>query len=182
MIEFLKQRLEKNKETWYILSVSFGKEQDVKTKILNMQRDIGLLDIIAPEPIKDAESDIYKYFLGYTFLKLFLTVEKYSNILELESVFRFLGSLATINKRHVYIPYHVSDKDMRSVKEYLSGRKILEAKNAIKINDRVIIIKGDLTNIKGKVIEINKSQVKVLPEIFFQNVIVVPTTSVAHCK
>ena len=71
---------------------------------------------------------------------------------------------------------------MRSVKEYLSGRKILEAKNAIKINDRVIIIKGDLTNIKGKVIEINKSQVKVLPEIFFQNVIVVPTTSVAHCK
>jgi len=180
MLEFLKQKLENNKISWYILSVSFGKEQDVKIKIMKMQKEIDLVDIIAPEPMKD--TDIYKYFLGYTFLKLHLTIEKYADILELESVYRFLGNIASINRKTVYVPYHVSDREMRSVKEYLSGKKVLENKSEIKVNDRVIVAKGDLSGIKGKVLEVNKSQIKVLPEIFFQNVIVVPTANVAHCK
>ena len=180
MVNVLKEKLEANKEAWYILSVSFGKESDVKKRLL-LNKNLSLKEVIAPEPIKDV--DIYQYFLGYAFVKLFMDIDKYVEILETENVYRFLGGVLSITKKlHTYIPYKASEKEMDNVRDYLTGVRKLDDKKELRVYDRVIITKGDLSSIKGKILEIKKGYVKVLPEAFFQNVIIVPTASVARCK
>jgi len=182
MINVLREKLERNKECWYILSVSFGQEVNVKKKLLTKKLD--LKEVIAPEPlINDKDVDIYKYFLGYTFVKLQLDIDKYFEILEIENVFRFLGSvLAVTKKKCVYIPTKAPEREMCNVRDYLTGARRLNDISEFKVHDRIVVTKGDLSSIKGKILEIKKGYVKVLPEAFFQNVIIVPLTSIAHCK
>ena len=183
MYELLEQKLANNKLSWYILSVTFGKEAEIKKKLMNLEDSLDLVDVIAPEPLKDKENDIYKYFLGYAFIQTTLNVSKYGRIIELEHIFRFLGSVAEITKKqHLYLPYKIPDKQMVNVKDFLTGKRTLETVNEFNVDDKVIIAKGDLATIKGKIIEINKKDAKILPETFFQNVIVVPLASLARCE
>jgi transcription antitermination factor NusG len=170
------------KPCWYALVVYIGKEADVKKEILKL-KELSIEEIVIPEKLLPDEDigleagELHKYFLGYIFIKTLLDLDVYHGILQTVGIFRFLGTVKTIGKFNVYYPSPIKEKEIENVKDFLIGKHLKTIK--FKIDDIVEIKKGDLAEVKGKVIEIGQKHVKILPDNFFQKVIVVPIENVA---
>lgn len=174
---------------WYVMQVRAGKEPNIKQHLIEIENDYGIQDLIVPEPLNieikaeyDKEiRDRYKHLMGYMFVKLNLEYSNYIQILQVENIYRFLGNLCRIDKNIVmYTPMFVREREIENVRTYLfDGIKKTE-KIEFNIGDKVKIKDGDLIGIEGKIIDINDSYVKIMPESFLQKVIKVSADNLIH--
>lgn len=181
----LKQLLTNQNHCWYALVVYMGQEGDIKQRLMK-ELNIKSEDIIIPENLVEDEDlneetkNLYKYYLGYMFVKTELTLDIYHTIVETVNVFRFLGTLISAGQHSIYIPSKVKQFEIDNVKKLLSGKKSGRS-SKFKVHDSVCIKKGDLSDIQGKIIEVGKAHVKVLPNNdFFTKIIIVPIDNICH--
>jgi transcription antitermination factor NusG len=184
----LYQLLDHKKPFWYALVVYMGKEKEIRQKLLAVP-GLNISDTVIPENLFDKTDDdlgveafeLYQYYLGYMFINFTLSLDTYHRVLEVPSVYRFLGELVKTKTHFIYIPSKVKEKEIDIVKNYLSGKKYLKCLK-FKPHDNVLIKKGDLADIQGSIIEVGKTHVKILPNsTFFTKTIIVPIENVVHC-
>jgi len=188
-MHFFAERLQANDLTWYTISVRAGREQKIRDLIMNQESELGLKDIVVPEPVAKKhtdELDRYTYLLGYIFVKLVLDIDRYHVLLQIDDTFRFLGNLYYIEelKRHFYIPAPIPEKQIRNVREYLAGalKFVVPKSDKLTIGDEVEIKSGDLASVRGTIANISKNYVSIITKSFFNQLIKVPIEKVAACK
>ena len=136
---------------WYAFIVNEGREQNVKRELEAQREELELKELIVPEiDLKNK----YSTFTGYVFLKLDLNDEKFNKILDTKNICSFLGNVGL--------------DEIKNIKKHISGKDVIINRN-FKINDLVLIKQGDLADIKGKIIKIDKNYATISPENFCSN-------------
>lgn len=171
----------RNNEEWYVMAVRMGKEPYVKEKILNDNDEFEAKDFLVPEPpaVKSTfmflDEDInerYKWLLGYLFIKIKLNDERYYKILSVDNVYRFLFFSGSST------PANVNEEQVEGLRNYLNGKSVSKKKVKFDLGQEVMIKKGDLADIHGKILQITKSHVTILPIIGIQHPIRISLNSV----
>jgi transcription antitermination factor NusG len=178
--------------SWYAMLVRMGKEQTIKQNILKSKK-LKIDDIVIPEPInsmveENDEEAKYKILLGYIFIKLKLDVDSYQELLEIESVYRFLGvvkvktRLISNTRYMIFIPHRIVERQIVNLKKFLNGDKkeTKEKRNEFNVGDEIEIISGDLASICGVIKEISDSYAYITPLKFFTQTIKVPLKKIIH--
>jgi len=179
-------KIRRNRDLWYVMQVKAGKEPEIKKRLYGKEKEYHIKDLIIPEALEIEEELIneedkyrYKTFLGYVFIKLCLDYSKYTDILAIDDIYRFLGSLYKDRKNLIYIPSFVPEKQVKNVKKYLNYQTKMIKKHRFKINDLVIIKDGDLAGLEGKIVEIKNDYAKINP-IMFQKIVKVSLNNLSH--
>jgi len=170
---YFSTEIKRHADLWYVMQVRAGRELEIKKKLVGEENDYKIKDLIIPEAIEvehdlvdDDDKNRYKMFLGYIFIKICLDYSKYTDILSIEDIYRFLGSLYKKEKNLIYIPSFVPEREVKNVKKYLNYQTKISKKNLFKIGDTVIIKDGDLANLEGVIIEIKNDNAKINPRLF----------------
>jgi transcription antitermination factor NusG len=187
---------EKDPLQWYVLVVKAGKEPFIKRALLD-DGELKVEDLIIPDRqdlilsklrnkdfkhIYAEMQERYKLFLGYFFLKVFLSQDVYRKILSIDDVYHFLGKSVVKSNHRIHSPLPIDNDEIRTVKNYLTLKKI-EVKPVTKkfeVNEEVTIVNGDLSDVKGKIIQITNGYAKIMPLSFFHKIINVPLSHL--CK
>lgn len=182
-------KLHSQKELWYAILVRIGREVSVKEQILKNEKELTLIDLIVPELPKNYLTDAdmttrYKNFSGYIFIKLIMDIIHYNILLQLENVYRFLGTVHSDGKLAFYIPSYIPQQQIDNVKRYLKGgldnKKLI--KNNFTIGNKVEIISGDLASIQGKIVSLTNNTACISPECFFGQTIKVSLEKICICN
>jgi len=179
--------------SWYAMLVRMGKEKTIKQHIL--KSDVEIDDIIIPEPPQKATEDEefnlrYMILLGYIFVKTKLNVDSYQQLLKIESVYRFLGSIRFISDipsvvsmtSTIYFPCRIMEYQIVNLKKYLNGeyKEEIDEKSMFNLGDDVEIISGDLSSVHGKISNLVGNYAYITPQKFFTQTIKVPIKKIAH--
>jgi transcription antitermination factor NusG len=152
--------IDDQKPSHYIVQTRVGREEEVKEKLIEKTDEFGIIKITSPSLDQKYYS---KFFLGYLFVKMQLDYVRYSNILQIENVYKFLGKYHKHNGDIFYIPQSISEKAMQSIETFLFLKEKCK-KLRFKIGDTVIIKEGHLSNIKGQIIDLNCTSAKIKPK------------------
>jgi len=154
---------------WFGMLVKMGKEANVKNAIGDI---LCLEDSVVPNI---GLSCNHRDLAGYVLIKLIMDVYSYNILLQLDYVYRFLGSINVEGKNIYYLPQRIPEEQISNIKRYLNGHEVHHEKKCFSIGDEIQIKSGDLINIKGKVISMNDNYVNIMPQIAtFSQVIKVP--------
>ena len=186
-------KLNNTVDKWYAIYVRAGKEKDIKTSILKRTDFLEVKDIIIPEPVKAGKNltlfeeelnERHINFLGYIFIKLILNASKYNTILEMDFIYRFLGSVFCTKKAVFYVPSVIPQKEIDNVKKYLNctPQSVLKYQSEFKMFQDVMIKRGGLSEIRGKIVELTNSYAIILPSIMLQHPIKVALNNLVACK
>lgn len=144
---------------WYAISVIAGKENDVKKECLT-NVDLKIIDSISMESDVQAED-----LSGYVFLKMQMNFKKYGIVSNTDSVLNFIGSAYHRNNVCINIPTVISEHDVNKIRNSaVVEETVKKSKRKIKVGDDVIIKTGDLSSIRGKVVEVKIRKLKIMPE------------------
>jgi transcription antitermination factor NusG len=138
---------------WYILLVRTGFEQQIKEQL-----------VLRKLEFKIDEVALSCEFPGYIFIKSKFKDNNTYNFLEIENTIKLLGKKTCIvNGKRMIQPEMFSSEQI----EKLSLVKDQQTKKiAITVGDNVIVKKGDLVDIQGRVVEIKKRIIKIQPDLF----------------
>jgi transcription antitermination factor NusG len=138
------------RQDWCILLVRTGFEQIIKDQFLSKKDEYQIEDIACSNE-----------FPGYLFIKSEIVD---SSFLEIENTIKLLGrTRCVVNGKKVVRAQRFSNSEINK----LSLIRIETKRHInIEIGDNVIVRKGDLADISGKVIEIKKRIVKIKPDLF----------------
>jgi transcription antitermination factor NusG len=148
------------KPTHYIVQTRIGKEEEVKDKLIEKTDEFGIIKIVSPSLDQKYYS---KFFLGYLFVKMQLDYMRYSNILQIENVYKFLGKYHKNNGNIFYIPQSITEKDMQSIETFLFLKEKCKRLH-FKVGDTVIIKEGHLSNVRGQIVDLNCTSAKIKPK------------------
>ena len=87
------------KEAWFGILVRTGKESKVREAIIDKEKELNLKDLVVPEPPKnrfEKDNDLnarYKNLAGYILVKFMMDIVCYNILLQIDHVYRFLGSV-----------------------------------------------------------------------------------------
>ena len=178
----------RSQELWYAILVRMGRENSVKDQILEKEKELVPADLIVPEQPKNYLTDRdmterYKDFSGYIFIKLMMNIFRYNILLQLDNVYRFLGTVHSDGKLVFYVPSYIPEQQINNVKRYLKGETDIKksTKTTFSIGDKVEIISGDLASIQGKIVSLSNNTACISPECFFGQTIKVPLEKVCIC-
>ena len=146
--------------TWYTLIVNPGYEEYIQ-KELYLKKQLHIEDII-----------ISRLFVGYVFIKVELELLNLSSFFEIKGTINFLGKkYKIINNKKVLVPEEISKKQITNILETIEKQKnnVMQNINKFKVGDTVRIINGDFSGILGKIVELKKRTIKILPELFKDN-------------
>ena len=172
-------------DQWYVMAVRMGKEPYVKQKILSNNDEFEVKDFLTPEPpavktnfifLDEDINERYKWLLGYLFIKIKLDYTRYYKILSIDNVYRFLFFSGSST------PANVNEDQIDSLRDYLTGKNSNKKKSMFNLGQEVVIKSGDLADIQGKILQLTKTHVTILPSIGIQHPIRVSLNNVEICK
>lgn len=177
-------------ESWYAILVKQGKETRIKERFQELKQQLDIKDFVVPEPpeIKTKDEELgerYKDLLGYVLIKIVLNIERYNALLQLDNVYRFLGTICggSIYSQYAsYLPSCIPEKQVYNVRRYLSGEcQPTCIVNKFSLGDEVEIMTGDLATIKGKIIQLSDNYAYITPREIFSQIIKVPIEKLSAC-
>lgn len=182
-MKWFSNRTIKDTESWYAILVRAGREPSIKQQLLSLEKELEFSDLIVPEPHNLSDYERYKNFSGYIFLKVLLDFIRYTTLLQLEYVYRFLGSIHILGDEICYIPSLIPEEQISNVRNYLNGKtEPVKKEFAFNVGDEVEITSGDLASLKGSVISLTNNYACILPKSIFGQTVKVPVERVCVCS
>jgi transcription antitermination factor NusG len=145
---------------WYTLTVIPGYEEYVQKEISSKKY------------LKTENIVVSKSFSGYVFIKTDLQLSNLSKFFEIEGTINFLGrKKAIVNGKKVIIPEEISKSQITKILATIenSEEQINLQENKFKVGDEVLVKYGDLSGIRGKIVELKKRTVRIQSDFFQSN-------------
>jgi transcription antitermination factor NusG len=134
---------------WYILLAKQGFENSIKEDIHICKEEFSIEDILVSEELS-----------GYVFIRsIEISNDCLHFLLSINGVVKFLGKKHE-NGKTLLQKFSNSEIDKLRLQPKKNMREVFQ------IGDQIIIKRGDLADIEGRIIEIKKRIVKIQPTIF----------------